>query len=65
MIGAYNISEEFITWLDQTFPNSLPTDRVMKIEEFRFLQGQQNIIEVIKSTYKESIEDVYDESINS
>ena len=59
MIGAYNISEEFITWLDQTFPNRLPTDRVISIEEIRFLQGQQNIIEIIKATYKESTEDVY------
>ena len=61
MIGIYNISEEFITWLDETFPNKIPTDRVMSIEEFRFLQGQQNIIEVIKSTYKESINDVYED----
>lgn len=59
MIGAYNISEEFITWLEETFPNKLPTDRVISVEEIRFLQGQQNIIEIIKATYKESIEDVY------
>jgi hypothetical protein len=59
MIGAYNISEEFITWLEETFPNKLPTDRVISVEEIRFLQGQQNIIEIIKATYKESTEDVY------
>ena len=60
MIGAYNISEEFITWLEETFPNRLPTDRVISVEDLRFLQGQQNIIDIIKATYKESIDDVYD-----
>jgi hypothetical protein len=59
MIGVYNISEELLTWLEETFPNKLPTDRVISIEEIRFLQGQQSLIEIIKATYNESIEDVY------
>lgn len=59
MIGIYNISEDLITWLEDTFPNKLPSDRVISIEEIRFLQGQQNIIEIIKATYNESIDDVY------
>ena len=59
MIGVYNISEELLTWLEETFPNKLPTDRVISIEEIRFLQGQQSLIEIIKVTYKESIDDVY------
>jgi len=62
MIGAYNISEDLILWLDKTFPNILPTNKMCSIEEIRFLQGQQDVINVIKATYKESIEDVYDES---
>ena len=65
MIGAYNISEDLITWLETTFPNRIPTDKVCTIEEIRFLQGQQDIINVIKATYKESLEDVYDESLLS
>jgi len=60
MIGIYNISEELIEWLEQSFPNQLPLDKVCTIEEIRFLQGQQNVIEVIKSTYKESLENVYE-----
>jgi len=60
MIGIYNISEELIEWLEQTFPNQLPLDKVCTIEEIRYLQGQQNVIEVIKSTYKESLENVYE-----
>jgi|TARA_R110002096_G_scaffold336978_3_gene530281 hypothetical protein len=59
MIGIYNISEDLITWLEDTFPNKLPSDRVISIEEIRFLQGQQNIIEIIKATYNESVDDVY------
>ena len=59
MTGIYNISEELLTWLEETFPNKLPTDRVISIEEIRFLQGQQSLIEIIKATYNESIEDVY------
>ena len=59
MIGVYNISEDLLTWLEETFPNKLPTDRVISIEEIRFLQGQQSLIEIIKVTYKESIDDVY------
>ena len=64
MIGAFNISEDLITWLNKTFPNNLPTDKVCTIEEIRFLQGQQDVINVIKATYKESIEDVHDEFSN-
>ena len=62
MIGAYNISEDLITWLRKTFPNKLPTDKSCSIEYVRFLQGQQEVINVIHETYKESLDDVYDTS---
>jgi hypothetical protein len=62
MIGAYNISEDLLVWLKETFPNELPRNTSTTIEGIRFLQGQQDVINVIKATYKESIEDVYDES---
>ena len=62
MIGAYNISEDLITWLRKTFPNKLPTDKSCSIEYIRFLQGQQEVINVINATYKESLDDVYDTS---
>ena len=62
MIGAYNISEELIVWLNETFPNNLHTDKNCTIEDIRFLQGQQDVINVITATYKESLDDVYDVS---
>ena len=62
MIGAYNISEDLIDWLRNTFPNKLPTDKSCSIEYIRFLQGQQEVINVINSTYKESLDDVYADS---
>ena len=65
MIGAYNISEDLIVWLKETFSNELPRNTSTTIEGIRFLQGQQDVINVIKATYKESIEDVYSESIKS
>jgi|TARA_B110000196_G_C20776868_1_gene489218 hypothetical protein len=61
MIGKYNISEDLLVWLKETFPNKLPVNASTTIEGIRFLQGQQDIINVIEATYKESIEDVYDE----
>lgn len=62
MIGAYNISEDLIVWLKKTFPNNLPNDKSCSIEDIRFLQGQQEVINVINATYKESLDDVYDTS---
>tara|TARA_Y100000310_G_scaffold327712_1_gene394509 strand:- start:4782 stop:4976 length:195 start_codon:yes stop_codon:yes gene_type:complete len=62
MIGAYNISEDLIVWLNETFPNKLPSDKNCTTEDIRFLQGQQEVINVITATYKESLDDVYDVS---
>ena len=60
MIGAYNTSEELITWLESTFPNQIPTEKDFTLEQLRVLQGNQEVINVIKATYKESVDDVYD-----
>jgi hypothetical protein len=60
MIGAYNISEDLLVWLKKTFPNELPRNNSTTIEGIRFLQGQQEVINVIEATYKESIDDVYE-----
>ena len=60
MIGAYNISEDLLVWLKETFPNELPRNTSTTIEGIRFLQGQQDVINVIEATYKESIDDVYE-----
>jgi len=58
MLGIYGISDELIEWLETIFPNTIPM-KDCTIEQLYYLQGQQNIINVIKSTYKESLEDVY------
>ena len=58
MLGIYGISDELIEWLETTFPDTLPINECTT-EQLSFLQGQQNIINVIKSTYKESLDDVY------
>ena len=60
MLGIYGISDELIEWLETTFPNTLPM-KDCTTEQLSFLQGQQNIINVIKSTYKERLKDVYAE----
>ena len=51
MLGIYGISDELIEWLETTFPNVLPVDKCTT-EELSFLQGQQNIINVIKSCFR-------------
>ena len=61
MLAKYNISEDLLVWLKETFPNKLPVNTSTTIEGIRFLQGQQDVINVIEATYKESIENVYDE----
>ena len=63
MIGAYNISEELIVWLNETFPNNLPTDKNCTIEDIRFLQGQQDVINVIKNT-NSNLKDIIDSQFN-
>ena len=36
MVGIYGISKELIDWLEDTFPNKLPTDSGMKIDDCSF-----------------------------
>ena len=52
-IAEYGISLELITWLETTIPNKLPPSDC-SIEDLRLLQGQQQVIELIKSTYEAS-----------
>ena len=56
-IGEYGISPELNTWLETTIPDKLPPSDC-KIEDLRLLQGQQQVIELIKSTYEASSIDV-------
>ena len=44
MVGIYNISEDLLDWLEETFPNKLPNDKVCTIEEIRFLKNEMLLI---------------------
>ena len=52
-LGEHGISEELITWLEDVLPNKLPP-LSCDIEELRYLQGQQKVVDLIKSTYESS-----------
>jgi hypothetical protein len=63
-LGEYGISEELIAWLEDVLPNKLPPFSC-DIEELRYLQGQQRVVDLIKTTYDVSLqtEDFSDDSI--
>ena len=56
-IGEHGITPELITWLEDIVPNKLPP-LSCDIEDLRYLQGQQKVIDLIKSTYESSLIDV-------
>ena len=64
-IGSYGITEELLIWLKESFPDRLPPKKTT-IEDLRFLQGQQNIIEVLESKFNTSTqsEENVDTTIN-
>ena len=55
-IGSYGITQELLNWLKQDFPDRLPSIST-SIEQLRFLQGQQKIIEVLESEYNMSTQE--------
>ena len=65
-VGTYGITDELITWLKETFPNRLRSGKGESIEDLRFLQGQQKIIEIIESEFNISNQnnDTSETSIN-
>ena len=65
-VGTYGITDELIVWLKATFPNRLPSGKGATIEDLRFLQGQQKVIEIIESEFNISNQnnDTSETSIN-
>ena len=63
-LGEYGITPELITWLEDIVPNKLPS-LSCSIEELRYLQGQQKVIDLIKSTYESSTEEEQESSRDS
>ena len=63
-IGEYGITPELITWLEDILPNKLPS-LSCSIEDLRYLQGQQKVIDLIKSTYESSTQEEQESSRDS
>ncbi len=56
-IGSYGITLELLNWLREGFPDRIPSQLSTSIEQLRFLQGQQKIIEVLESEYNMSTQE--------
>ena len=56
-IGSYGITQELLNLLKEGFPNRIPSQLSTSIEQLRFLQGQQKIIEVLESEYNMSTQE--------
>ena len=63
-IGEHGITPELITWLEDILPNKLPS-LSCSIEDLRYLQGQQKVIDLIKSTYESSTQEEQESSRDS
>lgn len=55
-IGSYGITQELLNWLREGFPDRLPSVST-GVEQLRFLQGQQKIIEILESEYNMSTQE--------
>lgn len=51
-----HVSPELIHWLDKTYPNVLPTDTTVSLDELRLLQGEQRIVRKLKGIYADQLE---------
>tara|TARA_B100001250_G_C19817208_1_gene799277 strand:+ start:12465 stop:12686 length:222 start_codon:yes stop_codon:yes gene_type:complete len=62
-IGNHGTNQELINWLEDTFPDKIPPLRTT-LEDLRYLQGQQKVIDLIKSTYEAEPFETEDNNIN-
>jgi|TARA_R110002072_G_scaffold295054_3_gene465731 hypothetical protein len=46
--GTPLISKEVLHYLEAQYPDRIPMDASMTAEDFRYLQGQQSVIEKIR-----------------
>ena len=63
-IGEHGITPELRTWLEDIVPDKLPP-LSCDIEDLRYLQGQQRMIDLIKSTYESSTQEQQESSRDS
>ena len=52
------VTNEVLEYLERQFPDKLPKDGELTVEQLRFLQGQQSVIEKIRQINKNE-EDEY------
>ena len=52
-----SITEALLEKLNELFPNTLPTKPDITIEDIRYLQGQQSVLQKVEELYKEIYED--------
>jgi hypothetical protein len=52
-----SLSKALLERLRELFPDTLPRNSVITIEEIRFLQGQQSVIDKLDELYDEIYED--------
>lgn len=53
----YSIAKPFIEHLKELFPDKLPMNREININQVAFLQGQQSVIDKIEEMYDQEFED--------
>jgi hypothetical protein len=50
------VSKPLLDSLKEAYPDRLPVDKI-SLEEFRFLQGQQSIINYLQVLYEEDLQE--------
>lgn len=46
------VSKDLLDFLERKFPNVIPTDVDMTIEDFRRLQGEQRVLRRLRAMYE-------------
>lgn len=53
----YNISRPLVDYLKDLFPNNIPSNRDLTINDVSFLQGQQSVIAKLEEMYDQEFEE--------
>ncbi len=47
------LSKELLKYLDESFPNKLPTDPAISVERLRYLQGQRSVVDFLLDLFEQ------------
>ena len=47
------LSKELLKYLDESFPNKLPTDLAISVERLRYLQGQRSVVDFLLDLFEQ------------